>query len=79
MRKKADDLLPEAMAMPTIERARLAEKLIASLEPQTDEDVEAAWQEECARRLHQIEQGEVELVPWECIRERLRNANRAPG
>jgi len=35
------------------------------------EDVDAAWNEEIERRIHQIDSGEVKTIPWEEVRAKL--------
>ena len=52
----------QAKAPPPEERARLAEELLASLDPHETE-VEAAWDEELRRRIDEVERGTVELIP----------------
>jgi putative addiction module component (TIGR02574 family) len=52
------------------ERADLAEMLWLSVD--SAEEVEAAWDEEIARRIRQIDAGEVECVPWETAMAELR-------
>lgn len=37
----------------------------------SEQDVEAAWSEEIARRLVEIDTGTVELIPWEVVRAEL--------
>jgi putative addiction module component (TIGR02574 family) len=49
------------MSLPRAERARLAERIIVSLD--TDSDVEEAWAAEIRRRIDQIDRGEIELIP----------------
>ncbi len=56
------ELTAKAQALSPHERARLAEELLASLEPHEPE-VEAAWDEELCRRIDEVERGAVELVP----------------
>jgi putative addiction module component (TIGR02574 family) len=51
----------EALQLSTVERARLVERLIASLD--ADPDVEDAWAAEVERRQAQIEGGVVALLP----------------
>jgi putative addiction module component (TIGR02574 family) len=34
-------------------------------------NVEAAWSEEIARRIAEIDSGKVELIPWEVVRAEL--------
>lgn len=36
-----------------------------------EDDVAEAWQREIARRLRQIDSGEVDLIPWEDAERRL--------
>jgi putative addiction module component (TIGR02574 family) len=37
----------------------------------SDQDIEAAWTKEIARRVAEIDAGTVQLVPWEEVREEL--------
>ena len=64
MTQRASKLLAEAMQLSDGERADLAAKLIASLDPGTDEDVESAWGEELRRRLDELRTGKARPVPW---------------
>ena len=56
------ELSAQAQALPPEDRARLAEELLASLDPRETE-VEAAWDEELRRRIDEVERGTVQLVP----------------
>jgi len=60
----------EAMKLLPHERADLADKLWLSVHAR--EDVDAAWEAEVARRIEQIDAGEVECVPWEEVMSELR-------
>lgn len=60
----------EAMKLSPGERADLAERLWHSVH--SAEEVEAAWDEEIARRVQQIDAGEVECIPWDTVIARLR-------
>ncbi len=72
----ADEILGSAMKQPDADRARIAEALIASLDPPRDQEVDRAWQVETDRRLREIDSGTVKCIPWEEVRDRLyRNAN----
>lgn len=69
----------EVLDLPQRERARLARRLIASLEDETEEDpaeVEAAWEEEIRRRLDEHRTGTSRSIPAEDVfaeaRSRLR-------
>jgi putative addiction module component (TIGR02574 family) len=71
-----DEILDKALRQPETDRARIAEALIASLDAQSDRDVERAWQHEINNRLHEIDTGTLKCVPWEEVRDRLyRNAD----
>ena len=56
------DLSFQAKALPPLERARLAEELLATLDPH-EPDVDAAWDKELRRRIDEVERGTVQLVP----------------
>lgn len=56
------ELSAQAKALPPQERARLAEELLASLDPH-EAEVEAAWDEELRRRIDEVDRGTVDLVP----------------
>lgn len=60
-----EEIQAEAMKLSAEERAELADRLWASLEPQ--EDIDAAWEAEIERRLRQLEAGEVETIPHETV------------
>ena len=61
MPSNVDLLEAEALQLPPADRARLVERLIASLD--ADPGIEAAWAEEIERRNAEIESGAVALVP----------------
>jgi len=73
---KVDEVLKQALEMGPSDRALLAERLIASLDPEPDDDVEVAWQVEIARRLEEMESGKLKLIPWETVRDRIRKSLR---
>jgi len=71
-----DRIIDQALQQPERERARIAARLISSLDQTTDLDVELAWQQEIDKRLKEIDSGAVECIPWEDVRSRLyENAN----
>ena len=65
-------ILQQALAMPSAERAWLAHCLIASIEQQADENVEAEWLKLAQERADQIQRGEVQTVSWESIKQNIR-------
>jgi putative addiction module component (TIGR02574 family) len=71
MTQEAADLLKKALSLPVSERADLAGSLIESLDNTQDESVQAAWDEEVARRMADIDSGAVKPVLLEDARRRL--------
>jgi putative addiction module component (TIGR02574 family) len=71
MTQEAAELLKKALSLPVAERADLAGSLIGSLDEAQDEAVAAAWDEEVARRMADIDSGKVKTAPWEEVREKL--------
>ena len=67
------ELSAQARALPPEERARLAEELLASLDPH-DPDVESAWDVELRRRIDEVERGGVQLIPASQAFSRARHA-----
>jgi putative addiction module component (TIGR02574 family) len=72
MTQETRDLLQKALALPENERAELAGNLMSSLDATVDEDVDAAWQQELVRRLHDVQSGKVETISWEEIQRKGR-------
>ena len=64
---EANELLQKALALPEEERAQLASTLIDSLDPITDENVEAAWQEEIGRRIEELRSRKAKTIPWDVV------------
>lgn len=71
MAAKVDTVLREALALSYDERAVLAGSLLESLEPASDVDVDKAWRKEVARRIAQLDSGEVQTIPWTSVRDQL--------
>lgn len=57
----AEELEAAALSLPPGERARLAQRLIASLDEETE--VDQAWIREVRRRLERFRAGEMDSVP----------------
>lgn len=73
---RARDLEAQALELAPEERARLAERLISSLDPETDPQAEELWLQEAERRLSEIESGSVSAVPGEHVIEKIRSTLR---
>ena len=77
MSPEIEELLKKAMALPAAARADLASSLIDSLDETLDDDVEAAWQQEIAHRVEELESGKVRTIPWTEVRRRGQELLRA--
>jgi hypothetical protein len=55
MTQEAHELPQKALALPDKERAELVGNLIAGLDATADQDVDAAWREEIAHRLQDVQ------------------------
>lgn len=72
MSARARKMFKEALQLPLPERAELAADLIASLDGEPDEDVEAAWAAEIERRAKDAIAHPDDDVPWETVRAELK-------
>jgi putative addiction module component (TIGR02574 family) len=71
MTQEAAELFRKALALSEQERADLASTLIDSLDTTVDENVEAAWQEEIASRIANLDSAKAKTIPWEEVRRRI--------
>jgi putative addiction module component (TIGR02574 family) len=61
----------DALHLPLNERARLAQKLLASLDDLSEAELEQLWLAEAQPRAEEIDQGQVKLVSAEELEERV--------
>jgi putative addiction module component (TIGR02574 family) len=74
MSPEVSDLLKRALALPSDERAALANTLLDSLDTPKEsatESVEEAWDQEAARRIEDLKTGKAMTVPWEQLHREL--------
>ncbi|MBI1900394.1 MAG: addiction module protein [Planctomycetia bacterium] len=64
MTDTAARLLAEALNLSESDRGDLAARLIQSLEPSPDADVDSAWAEEIKRRVEDYHAGRAETLSW---------------
>jgi len=74
MSKTAQKVLHEALRLELSDRAELAAELLASLDGEPDEDVEAAWAAEIERRAARARSGEDVGRPWAEARDAAKDA-----
>ena len=70
MTNEVSKLLQKALSLSIEEQEALAESLISSLGDKVNEDVQAAWKTEIARRVAELDAGKVQTIPWSEVRRR---------
>jgi hypothetical protein len=63
--RSLEQLTEEILALPSAARALLAEKLVESLEFDTDPIIQAAWTTEAKRRPDEVRSSSVQPIPGE--------------
>jgi len=76
MAKPTRELESKALKLSPRKRARLAQRLISSLEREVDADAEKLWREEAERRLGEIKSGKVAGIPAEKVIRKARSSLR---
>ena len=69
-------LLTKALKLSRLDRARLAQRLLSSLDQEADADAEQLWLEEAERRLGQLKSGKVVGIPAEKVIKKARSTIR---
>jgi putative addiction module component (TIGR02574 family) len=64
-------LLDQVLSLPEQQRAEIAVRLLESLEPETQVDVEAAWAEEIESRCAAVDAGTLSTSDWKDVRARI--------
>ncbi len=72
----ADKVYDKALSLPANDRIGLVERLLSSLNLPTQPEIDKLWADEAERRVTQIDNGEVEVVPGESVFERIRQRYR---
>ena len=70
MTPQVSKLLEKALSLSLEEQEALAESLISNLGGEVDEEVEAAWNAEIAKRVAALDEGRAKTIPWSEVRER---------
>jgi Putative addiction module component len=63
--RSIEQLTEEVLSLPSVSRALLAEKLVESLEFDTDPSIQAVWVTQAKRRRDEIRNGSVQSIPGE--------------
>lgn len=64
-------VLQQALKLSPKARAALAGSLIESLDADVDADAEVAWSSEIERRAREVQEGRVQLIPWDDVRRQI--------
>jgi putative addiction module component (TIGR02574 family) len=72
MTSRAQQVLREALTLPSSERADVAAELLASLDDTVTEtaDIEAEWAAEIEKRARRVLAGDSAGAPWDEVRQR---------
>jgi len=76
MASPSDELESKALKLSRRGRARLAQRLISSLDQKVDADAEKLWLEEAERRLGELKSGKVVGIPAEKVIKKARSTLR---
>ena len=64
-------LLEQALGLPEHERAKIAARLLESLDEEAQSDVDVAWAAEIERRCAAVDAGEMQTSDWKDVRARI--------
>ena len=67
-----DRVIEEVLSLPADVRLSLVQKLLMSLNLPIDEEIDRLWADEAERRVSQIEEGKVKLIPGEEVFAKIR-------
>jgi putative addiction module component (TIGR02574 family) len=73
MGNQAEHILETALNLPLNERAQIAATLLQSLDQPSDAETEKAWADEIQRRIQEIDDGRVTLIPWDQVMRSMRS------
>lgn len=69
-----EQLTEAALSLPSEARALLADRLVESLDPLEDEEIQSLWAAEAMRRRDEVRSGLVKTIPGPEALERVRRA-----
>lgn len=72
MQTETDRIAERALRLTTIDRARLADQLVDSLDGSALSEIDRLWANEARRRRDEVRSGEVEPIPGEEALRRVR-------
>jgi putative addiction module component (TIGR02574 family) len=76
MASPAREVKSRALRLPRRARARLAQRLISSLDQEVNPDVDKLWLQEAERRLRELKSGKVAAIPADKVVRKARSTLR---
>ena len=67
-----DQIIQEALQLPTQQRAVVVDRLMGTLGHDEDFEISPAWRDEITRRIAAVESGEMPTIDAEVVFERMR-------
>jgi len=68
----ADRVTDEVLELPVDARIGLVNRILTSLNLPTQPDIDRLWADEAEKRVAEIDQGKVNLIPGEVVFDRIR-------
>lgn len=68
-----EQLTQAALSLPSEARAQLADRLVESLAPGQDDEIQIAWTAEAVRRRDELRRGDVQPIPGNEALQRVRD------
>ena len=67
----SDKVIDDVLSLPADQRIDLADRILESLNAPTDPEIDALWAVEAERRVKEIKDGQVELIPGDKVFARI--------
>jgi putative addiction module component (TIGR02574 family) len=74
--RSSEQILKEALALPAEEKAKIAGRLLQSLDEANRREIDEAWGEEAERRIDAYERGETTSEDWEDVLKQVNQRKR---
>ncbi len=68
-----EEILRDALELPPLQRAMLADHLLESLDAPNQKEIDEAWGKEAEKRMQEIREGKVETIDGELVMNELRS------
>ena len=63
-----ENVAEQALSLSAAERLHLATELLESVEPDSSEEIQQAWEAEIQRRIREIDSGQAKGRPWDEVK-----------